>query len=132
MSQFDAFMKGNVKPNDETAEVKLERFSEPFVLMPMTVGMAKECRADANKVITDGKGNMKETLDSENYNDALIINTVVCPNFNNAELQNSYGVKSAKALLNVMFTQKEYLELFNEAVKINSKQDETPVEKAKN
>ncbi len=52
-------------------------------------------------------------LDNFKYIGTVIASSVVYPDLNNAELQDSYGVKSNQELLRAMLTAKEFFQLQN-------------------
>jgi hypothetical protein len=60
--------------------------------------------------------------------------SVAYPNLNDAELQNSYGVMGAEALLEAMLTAGEYITLSGKVAEINGFNEsvEELVEEAKN
>jgi hypothetical protein len=137
MSKFDAFMKGNVKTNEEIREVKLERFTEPFKVKALSSPEEKEVRAASKKRVKKGKHSYEEKLDPDTYNDKLMSKSIVYPNLNDAELQDSYGVRGAESLLAAMLTMGEYFEILQAVNEVNGltedeDDEDDPVEQAKN
>lgn len=110
MSNFTQFMKKNkvVKPNvfyaptkslcDENGEPLQWEFRAPTTEQNDTLrdGCMRE-------VAIRGKaGQYRQKLDSSLYLARLICASVVYPELNNAELQDSYGVKTPESLLQAM------------------------------
>jgi hypothetical protein len=58
-------------------------------------------------------------LDQEKYATALICDCVVYPNLNHAQLQESYGVVGAEALIQKMLTPGEYTDLYMAVTQAN-------------
>lgn len=108
----------------ETKEVYVsKRFIEdgksvPFVIKAITEGKNSQIRAacmsfDVNK----GKG--KKNFDSEKYLRRMCVASVVSPELDNAELQESYGVVGAEELLVKMLLPGEYAALLEAIQKLN-------------
>lgn len=124
MSKFSAFLKGNVKANDDIFEIKFDRFGEAFKIKALTEAEMRECRECAKD--EDGK------LIVDKFNDLTIIKSVVYPDLNDKDLLDSYGVMGAEKLLRVMFTSKEYMTLIKFVTKLNTADSTSLIEKAKN
>lgn len=65
------------------------------------------------------RGQYTNELDEGKFNLRLCAACVVFPNLNDAELQDSYGVKSAESLLSAMLVSGELLTLSEAVMKIN-------------
>lgn len=113
MSKFQSFMKDKVKQAEEV-KLKLERFPEEIVLRPITAGEADKIneRCFVNK--TGRKGKQERSFDVVAYNRGVSVSSMVFPDLNSEELQDSYGVRGAENLYSVMF-------LFGESAKILEK-----------
>lgn len=78
-----------------------------------------------NRVPVPGKKRqLTPELDTSKYMGQLVAACVVFPDLTNADLQDSYHVKSADALLKAMLTPGEYAELQEKTLEING-YDET-------
>ncbi|PKM75261.1 MAG: hypothetical protein CVU92_02305 [Firmicutes bacterium HGW-Firmicutes-17] len=82
----------------------------------------------------DVKGNPILKYNESQYRKNLMVESVVSPNLNNAELQDFYKVKEPGALLNKMLNIKEYKQLFDKLQEINGFKvnTEEKVKEAKN
>ena len=133
MSEFKAFLKGNVG-DVVNAQLKLERFSEPISLRPLTPdegdAITKLCYINkAGK-----KGKQEREFDVAKYNREICLASIVHPDLNNTEIQESYGVMGADSLYSKLFLLGEANEILQEIMDIsgfNSSIDEE-IEKAKN
>ena len=65
------------------------------------------------------KGMYKPELDVTGFYKALVIKCTVFPDFNNAELQNTYSVMCAEDLLDIMLLPGEYNTLLQEIQSVN-------------
>ena len=65
------------------------------------------------------KGQFTKDTDFDKYVGLLTVECVVFPNLNDAELQNSYGVMGADALLKKMLKPGEYADLLAKVQEIN-------------
>lgn len=142
MSNFNAFFaQKKLKP--ETIKVVV---SDSFVnedgkpieweIRVIKAGEDKEIRrASTRKVKAGGRSNAyTQELDPNLYLSKMTAASVVYPNLNDAELQNSYGVMGAEALLDEMLTAGEYVRLSGKVAEINGFNEsvEELVEEAKN
>ncbi len=134
MSDFKDFMLGNAVANDEVFEFKISRFKSPFKLKAITAEEEEECRRDATSRVKVKKNRYNNELDTIKYQNLLTIKTVIYPDLNNAELQNSYGVMGAENLLTKMLLSGELLALHSKVNEVNgfNSDDEDLVEEAKN
>lgn len=142
MSELSAFLKINAFAEEEVAEyVASNRFrdenGEPIAWKLKAVSSATDefLRKDATKKVSLGKRNQyTKEFDNDKYLTLLVAETVTYPDLNNAELQDSYGVKSAVALLKAMLKPGEYVLLQDEVMRVNGFDlgFEDEVEEAKN
>ncbi|SMB87117.1 Phage XkdN-like tail assembly chaperone protein, TAC [Peptoniphilus asaccharolyticus DSM 20463] len=72
--------------------------------------------ASDNAVVTRGR---TAEFKSSQYFLGIVINSVVYPDLNNAELQDSYGVMDSYSLINAMLNAEEFQRLQTECNKIN-------------
>lgn len=106
---LSAFLAQNAKKIEPTEFVVSDRFVEdgepvPWVIKPITGKQNKELIKECTKLIPiNGKrGQYRQQLDNSVYNTKLCVLCTQFPNLNDAELQNSYGVMGAEALLDTM------------------------------
>lgn len=106
---LSAFLAQNAKKIEPTEFVVSDRFMEdgepvPWVIKPITGKQNKELIKECTKLIPiNGKrGQYRQQLDNSVYNTKLCVLCTHHPNLNDAELQNSYGVMGAEALLDTM------------------------------
>lgn len=85
-----------------------------------------------NAPVAGRKGQFTRELDRNKYTALLLAETVVYPDLNNAELQDSYGVKTSDALLKKMLTLAEYNKLAEELANSSSENMDNLVDDAKN
>lgn len=141
MSKYAAFMAGNVKKAENKKFALSARFvnenGEPelWEIKALTAGEIEELQRQymVNVPVPDKKDVYTRELDMQPYILALTAACVVEPNLNNAELQDSYVVKTPVDLLGRMLMSDEYTKLVAEVRKINSSETLGKlVEKAKN
>ncbi|MEK3886525.1 phage tail assembly chaperone [Bacillus sp. FSL K6-3431] len=133
MSNFNAFMKGNVK-EVENVSLKLDRFDEKILLRPLTSGEADKIndRCFVNK--PGIKGRMERTFDVVRYNRGVCTASIIYPDLDDAALQESYGVRGAENLYSILFLLGEaaqILEKVSEISGLDTTIDED-IEEAKN
>lgn len=142
MSKFSAFMKKNqvARENKKYAATKslCDENGQPleWELKPLTTkendGMRETCTRDVP--VVGKRGQYTQKLDTSRYIAKLITASVVDPNLNDKELQDSYGVMTPEELLKEMINNPaEYSELSSvvqELCGFTSLDDE--VEQAKN
>ena len=79
--------------------------------------LRKEC---TKRVPIPGKrGQYNQETDTDKYVGQMCVACTVYPNLNDAELQDSYGVKSADALLKKMLLPGEYIEYKAKVMEVN-------------
>lgn len=95
-------MKGKVKEVG-TVKLKLNRFDEPIELRPLSAGEADKIneRCFVNK--PGLKGKQERVFDVVKYNRSVCVASIVYPDLNDVELQESYGVRGAENLYSEMF-----------------------------
>jgi hypothetical protein len=126
MSNFAIFMAGNAK-NDETVKyVASKRFVDKgkpveWELKAIDSDLDEAIRKDCTKKVpVPGKrGQYNQETDTDKYIGKMCVASIVYPNLNDAELQDSYGVKSADALLKKMLKPGEYTELKTKVMEVN-------------
>lgn len=141
MSEFSVFMAGNVVKEETVKYVASKRFAvkgKPVeweikaIDSDLDEAIRKEC---TKKVPVAGKrGQYTQETDTDKYLGKMCAACTVYPNLNDAELQDSYGVKSADALLKKMLKAGEYTEYKAKVMEVNGydMSMEELVEEAKN
>ena len=118
---FRAFFKENVKTKANEKVVISDRFTDesgnslPFEIKALTSEIDNALRDEATTITPTGQ----TKFDINKYTTMLVAASVVCPDLGNAELQDSYGVKTKTALLSVMLLPGELQELSLKVQKIN-------------
>ena len=126
MSDFSMFMAGNAEENEVVEYVASNRFKvkgKPVawkiksISSELDEAIRKEC---TKKVPVVGKrGQYNQETDTDKYIGKLCVACTEYPNLNDAELQDSYGVKSADALLKAMLKPGEYTEYKAKVMEVN-------------
>ena len=126
MSDFSMFMAGNAEKDEVVKYVASNRFKNKgkavaweikAVTSDLDEAIRKEC---TKKVPIAGKrGQYSQETDTDKYIGKLCVASTVFPNLNDAELQDSYGVKSADALLKAMLKPGEYTEYKTKVMEVN-------------
>lgn len=142
MSDFSIFMAGNVTADENVKYVATKRIKDKdgnaaewelkAVGSDVDEAIRKEC---TKKVPIVGKrGQYTQETDTDKYIGKLCVASTVYPNLNNAELQDSYGVKTADDLLKKMLLPGEYTEYKTKVMEVNGydMSMEDKVEEAKN
>lgn len=139
---LSAFLAQNAKKIDNTTYVVSDRFTDPETGKPMpweiccitaqeNVNIRKTC---IRMIPVPGKkGQFTQEFDANAYLAKVCVRCTVFPNLNDAELQNSYGVMGAEALITTMLTPAEFEDFSTKVLQVNGFQtgDEL-VEEAKN
>lgn len=141
MSDFAVFMAGNAQKAETVKYVASKRFgtkNKPVewelkaIDSDMDELIRKEC---TKKVPVAGKrGQYTQETDTDKYIAKMCAACTVYPDLNDAALQDSYGVKSADALLRKMLLPGEYTEYKAKVMEVNGydMSMEELVEEAKN
>ena len=125
MSEFSVFMAGNAKvetvkytaSNRFIAKGKPVEWEIKAISSDLDEVLRKEC---TKRVPIPGKrGQYNQETDTDKYIGKMCVACTVYPNLNDAELQDSYGVKSADALLKKMLLPGEYTEYKAKVMEVN-------------
>lgn len=127
MSDFSMFMAGNAIKEETVKYVASKRFVDkkknpvPWELRAITSEQDEAIRKECTKrVPIHGKrGQYNNETDTDKYLAKVCVASTVYPNLNDAELQDSYGVKSGDALLKAMLKPGEYTEYKAKVMEIN-------------
>lgn len=140
MADLKAFLACNVDKVENRKVVISNRFKDekgnPIEWELKTLSAedndALERTCYVNVPVVGRKGQFTRELDRNKYTSLLLAETVVYPDLNNAELQDSYGVKTPDALLKKMLTLSEYNKLAEELANASSENINDLVDEAKN
>ncbi len=121
-----AFLKGNAIIKENVKFAASPRFvgedNKPikWEISPINATQDEEVRKSCTRnVPVPGKKNMyRPEIDYNAYLGALAARCTVFPDLNNAELQDSYGVKGAEKCLKAMLEPGEYFDYIDEVQKI--------------
>ena len=126
MSDFSVFMAGNALKGDTVKFVASKRFvvkGKPVQWEIKAIdsdtdeAIRKEC---TKRVPIAGKrGQYNNETDTDKYIGKMCVACTVYPNLNDAELQDSCGVKGADALLKKMLLPGEYTEYKAKVMEVN-------------
>ena len=126
MSNFAVFMAGNAKKDETVKYPASKRFVDKGDVVEWEIkaidsdldeAIRKEC---TKRVPVPGKrGQYTQETDTDKYIGKMCVACTVFPDLNNAELQDSYGVKSADALLKKMLLPGEYIEYKAKVMEVN-------------
>ena len=115
MSDFSIFMAGNAEKTETVKYVASKRFAIDGVPVEWEIkaidsdldeAIRKEC---TKRVPIAGKrGQFSQETDTDKYIGKMCVACTVYPDLNNADLQESYGVMGADALLKKMLRPGEY------------------------
>lgn len=126
MSDFSVFMAGSAKVEENVKYVASKRFAKngkpveweiKAIDSDLDEMLRKEC---TKKVPIPGKrGQYNQETDTDKYIGKMCVACTVYPNLNDAELQNSYGVKDGVSLLKKMLLPGEYTEYKSKVMEVN-------------
>lgn len=126
MSEFAVFMAGNALVNETVKFVASKRFkvkNKPveWEIKPIDSDTDEALRKECTKrvPIVGKRGQYNNETDTDKYIGKMCVACTVYPNLNDAELQDSYGVKSADALLKKMLLPGEYTEYKAKVMEVN-------------
>lgn len=117
-----AFLKNNVEIVNQVEYVASNRIKvgdEPIAwkINVLQNKVIDKLRNRYTKMIKDGKtGVTREKFDSQGFNDAMLLESIVYPNLDDMELQDSWGVNDPLELVKAMLTPGEYADLLNAVV----------------
>ena len=126
MSDFSVFMAGNAIKDETIKYVASERFKAKgkpveWELKAIDSELDELIRKECTKrvPIAGKRGQYNMETDTDKYLGRLCVACTVYPDLNNAELQDSYGVKTPDALLKKMLKSGEYTEYKAKVMEIN-------------
>lgn len=126
MSDFSVFMAGSAATNETVKYVASKRFVQnkkpvEWELKAVTTSLDEAIRKECTKKvpIAGKRGQYTQETDTDKYIGKLCVACTVYPNLNDAELQDSYGVKSGDELLKKMLLPGEYTEYKAKVMEVN-------------
>lgn len=109
-----------IENKGEEKEVKIDRFTEPFVIESISEKENDRLKKAATTPRKSKAGNIVKDLDTDKYGDMLLARCVKVPDLQNAELQAFYGTTAdASATLKAMLLAGEYANLTQEVLDFN-------------
>lgn len=142
MSKLNAFLAQNVKKVENTFFPASKRITDEngkpvdWEICCITAKENKDIRKTCfHSVPAPGgkKGQFTQEFDAGAYTAKIAARCTVFPNLNDTELQNSWGVMGAEALLTAMLTPGEFESYAEKVLEVNGFDDEGDlVENAKN
>lgn len=125
MSDFSVFMAGSTT-TENVKYVASKRFavkgkSVEWEIKPISSELDEAIRKECTKrvPIPGKRGQYNQETDTDKYIGKMCVACTVYPNLNDAVLQDSYGVKSADALLKKMLLPGEYTEYKAKVMEVN-------------
>lgn len=126
MSDFSIFMAGKAEQNENVKYVASKRFTDngkpvEWEIKPIDSDLDEAIRKDCTKKvpIVGKRGQYTQETDTDKYIGKMCVACTVYPDLNNAELQDSYGVKCADDLLKKMLLPGEYTEYKTKVMEVN-------------
>lgn len=126
MSDFSVFMAGNTANTETVKYVASKRFvvkGKPveWELKPVSSELDETIRKECTKrvPIPGKRGQFNQETDTDKYIAKLCVACTVYPDLNNAELQDSYGVKDGTSLIKKLLLPGEYTEYKSKVMEVN-------------
>jgi hypothetical protein len=125
MSDLSLFFAGNAMASEPEAYAVSDRFRDKdgapvlWQLRPITEEMNEQIRTSSTKRVPGKKGVMVPETNVSEYMAKLVTACIVFPNLNDADLQSSYGVRGADALIRKMLLSGEYAALLERIQQLN-------------
>ena len=126
MSDFKVFMAGNALVDENVKYIASKRFVEKgkpveWELRAIDSDLDEAIRKECTKrvPIAGKRGQYNQETDTDKYIGRMCVACTVYPDLNNAELQDSYGVKDGVALLKKLLKPGEYTEYKAKVMEIN-------------
>ncbi|MEG1491388.1 MAG: phage portal protein [Oscillospiraceae bacterium] len=139
---LSAFLAQNARKVENEKCVASQRFmgedgkAVEWEICCITAGENEKLRKSCmRQVLVSGgrKGQTTTSFDAGHYQALISARCTVFPNLNSAELQDSYGVKSAEELITTMLTSGEFEDFSARVLEVNGFQNtEELVDEAKN
>lgn len=128
MSKFSAFMAQNVAKLENKKVIISDRFKDengnpiPWEIRAITSEEADELmrRSMVQVPVAGRRGQFTREMDQIKYTSLLLTASVVYPSLDDAELQDSYGVKTPEELLKKMLYPREENKLAEEVMNFSN------------
>ena len=125
MKDLNFFLKQNTIPVENQEVEVSKRFKDDtgntvkFEIKSISNEMDDALRKQNTRQVKKAKGVIVPELDQQKYFVDLVLKSLVYPDLNDKELQDSWGVMDSKELINAMLLPGEYTALLQEVQKIN-------------
>ena len=125
MKDLKFFLKQNTIPVENQEVEVSKRFKDDagntvkFEIKSISNEMDDALRKQNTRQVKKAKGVIVPELDQQKYFVDLVLKSLVYPDLNDKELQDSWGVMDSKELINAMLLPGEYTALLQEVQKIN-------------
>ena len=125
MKDLKFFLKQNTIPVENQEVEVSKRFKDDagntvkFVIKSISNEMDDALRKQNTRQVKKAKGVIVPELDQQKYFVDLVLKSLVYPDLDDKELQDSWGVMDSRELINAMLLPGEYTALLQEVQKIN-------------
>ena len=125
MKDLKFFLKQNTIPVENQEVEVSKRFKDDagntvkFEIKPISNEMDDALRKQNTRQVKKAKGVIVPELDQQKYFVDLVLKSLVYPDLDDKELQDSWGVMDSRELINAMLLPGEYTALLQEVQKIN-------------
>ena len=125
MKDLKFFLKQNTIPVENQEVEVSKRFKDDagntvkFEIKSISNEMDDALRKQNTRQVKKAKGVIVPELDQQKYFVDLVLKSLVYPDLDDKELQDSWGVMDSRELINVMLLPGEYAALLQEVQKIN-------------
>ena len=125
MKDLKFFLKQNTIPVENQEVEVSKRFKDDagntvkFEIKSISNEMDDALRKQNTRQVKKAKGVVVPELDQQKYFVDLVLKSLVYPDLDDKELQDSWGVMDSKELINAMLLPGEYTALLQEVQKIN-------------
>lgn len=124
MGKLQEFLMQGMAAEPVTAEVAVAGFPHPFSVKSISEAENKALRKSCQRTSLDKKTHQKSTeTDQDLYNNRLVAACCVDPNFKDAELQETYGVVGAEALIDKVLKPGQFIEVLLAVQEVNGFSD---------
>lgn len=107
------FLAENVKPKNETKEVKIKGFKSPFIIKALTADEFNEMQKQATTSYINKKTHQRiQETDQGKLVDLMMAEAVIQPDLNNEKLQKSWGcIADPAGVLKKMLNAGQYADI---------------------
>lgn len=125
-NSMSGFLRQHAKQMETAKVVVSDRFIDPdtgkpyeWEIRPLTVPEEEALRKDCMIPGRDKKNRITQELDQNKYTAMSVAKSIIFPELESAELQDSYGSMGAEDLLGKMLFSNEYMRLMKAYNKLN-------------